>query len=509
MPSIPTPRKPETQTELFPLNVIRVETALSRFPVHRLAKRGNIAIEIREENKDGEVLILWEVSHNSRFGQPGPLAYKVETLIINRRIEESSRPIPEIIKLGSLHDICRKLGISGGKPRKNVKHALYQNAGAFITAKVQYRQSDGTNRSIEIAGTRYNLIFTGEKLPNGENADAVYIVPHKFYREILNTTQVRPLDYDYLRDLPPVSQRLYELLSFQMYATLKHNRPRAKYTYSEFCTHAPQTRYLDFEQVKKQMYKVHAPHRKSAYIESVEFDLTTDKNGQPDWLMLYTPGPKARAEYRAFTKRGGLKLLKIETTPAIPESKPEPKATPRPEPTPLELELINRGVTAAIAREILAEHPEERIRRQLEHADFLVETGTREISNRGAYLTKAIRDDFAPPPGFEPKADREKRREAEAAKRRQEQEEAQRHQAEEARERAVQVEILNYWNALSLDEQTKLEAEALDRAEEELVSSYRQMQATRNPLAPMYLKHIREIHIRKLIGTLSATPPIQ
>ena len=121
MPSIPTPRKPEIQTELFPLNVIRVETALSRFPVHRLAKRGNIAIEIREENKDGEVLILWEVSHNSRFGQPGPLAYKVETLIINRRIEESSRPIPEIIKLGSLHDICRKLGINGGKPRENVK----------------------------------------------------------------------------------------------------------------------------------------------------------------------------------------------------------------------------------------------------------------------------------------------------------------------------------------------------------------------------------------------------
>src|SRR5512135_889750 len=170
MPSIPTPRKPETQTELFPLNVIRVETALSRFPVHRLSKRGNIAIEIREEKEDGEVLIQWEVSHNSRFGQPGPLAYKVDTLIINRRIEESSWPIPEIIKLGSLHDICRKLGISGGKPRENVKNALYQNAGAFITAKVRYRQSDGNVRSIEIAGTRYNLVFTGEKLPNGETA---------------------------------------------------------------------------------------------------------------------------------------------------------------------------------------------------------------------------------------------------------------------------------------------------------------------------------------------------
>src|SRR5512135_2267815 len=100
----------------------------------------------------------------------------------------------------------------------------------------------------------------------------------------------------------------------------------------------------------------------------------------------------------------------------------------------------------------------------------MVETKTQEISNRGAYLATAIREDFAPPPGFEPKAEREKCREAEEAKRRQEQEEARRNLAEEARERAVQAKIINYWNALSLDEQKKLEAEALDQAEETLAS---------------------------------------
>ena len=86
------------------------------------------------------------------------------------------------------------------------------------------------------------------------------------------------------------------------------------------------------------------------------------------------------------------------------------------QPSPLEQELFARGVTAATARELLAEYSEERIRRQLEHADFLVETGAKEISNRGAYLAKAIRDDFAPPPGFESKAAREKRQEAQRAK---------------------------------------------------------------------------------------------
>src|SRR5262249_61912882 len=91
-------------TELSPPSPIRVETALSRYPVHRLAKRGDVAIDIREKNENGEVSIKWEVTHS-----PGPLAYKLDTLIINRRIEEAVRPVPRIIKLGSLRDICREL----------------------------------------------------------------------------------------------------------------------------------------------------------------------------------------------------------------------------------------------------------------------------------------------------------------------------------------------------------------------------------------------------------------
>src|SRR3954471_23284868 len=96
--------------ELVPLNVIRVETALSRYPVHRLAKQGTIPIEIREKSPDGEVLVQWQVTHNSGFGQPGPLAYKIDTLIVNRRIEEASRPIPKIIRVGSQAAIAEELG---------------------------------------------------------------------------------------------------------------------------------------------------------------------------------------------------------------------------------------------------------------------------------------------------------------------------------------------------------------------------------------------------------------
>src|SRR4051812_34965847 len=86
--------------DVLPPSPIRVETALSRYPVHRLAKHGNIAIDISKKNEGGEAPIKWEVTHNSKYGQPGPLAYKLDTLLINRRIKEAPRPIPRLIKLG-------------------------------------------------------------------------------------------------------------------------------------------------------------------------------------------------------------------------------------------------------------------------------------------------------------------------------------------------------------------------------------------------------------------------
>src|SRR5512135_2591984 len=502
MPSLA--RNPEQNPELVPLNVIRVETTLSRYPVHRLAKQGTIGIEIREESETGDVLIRWKVSHSSEYGQPGPLAYKLDTLIVNRRIEEAARPIPRIIKLGSLHNICRELGISEGKSRDNIKKALYQNASAFITAKLRYRLSDGSEKSLEAGFTRYAVVFAGEKLSDGRTADAVYLELSDRFMQVINSAQTRPLDYDYLRDLPPASQRLYELLSFPMYAALKHDRPRAKLAYSEFCVRAPQSRYFERERVRKQMYKVHAPHRKSGYIEHAEFEPTTDQEGRPDWLMHYTPGPKAHAEYRAFTKRGAEpQVLEIEQpSPALPLS-------PLPEPTPLVQELITRGVTASTARELAAAYPEEQIRRQLEQTDWLKKKTPTKITNPGAYLAQAIREDFAPPPGFESQADREKRRAAEEAKRHQEQEEARRRRAEEARERAEQARILEYWNALDLDEQRQLEAEALEQADESAAQSYRELLATGNPLARSVLRCIREAHIRKLLGLAPPDAPAQ
>jgi hypothetical protein len=259
--------------------------------------------------------------------------------------------------------------------------------------------------------------------------------------------------------LPPAPQRFYELLSYQIYAALKHDRPRARLTYSEFCTHAPQTRHAEWLRVRTQMNKIHRPHLRSGYIAKIDYEPMVDGDGRPDWLMFYVPGPRARAEYRAFARRGGPAVLEVEPLVLDPPARPA-----SPGPSPLEAELIGRGITPAVASDLVREHDEEKIRAQLEHLDWLAEKKPGKIADSAAWLVAAIRDGHAPPKGFVSKAERQRREEARRARERQEAEDRRRRREEAARERAVREVVDAYLGRLTPAERAALEAEVLNRA---------------------------------------------
>ena len=409
------------QLELTPQNTIRIETALSRFPVHKLArKRGGITIDIRETTPTGEIKTRWEVTYNSKYGQPGALAYKVDTLIINRRIDDERPSIPKVIKLGSLREICQELGMRfSGANTNDVKKALMQNALAGITAKLSYKASDGTERTIEAVFTRYSVVFTGERFPDGRKADAVYVILNDVYLKVLNEAQTRPLDYDYLRDLPPTAQRFYELIGFQIYAVLKHERPRARMLYSDFCTRAPQTRYPDYEHVKKQMYKVHAPHLKSGYLAKVEFQQQGGEGGELDWLMLYTPGRRALAEF----KEANRKPRAIQRPSAAPHSIP-PATTElaarqgrQPDSPTAAAQIVEADEAGAqLVSRLVAFHLAEATARELVR-DYrksvelqlraLPHRNTGKIKDLASWLIQAIRENYELPEGFKSTLEKE------------------------------------------------------------------------------------------------------
>ena len=398
--------------ELTPINVIRTETVLSRLPIHNLAKTGKVDINIVRKNGQGLVELQWEVSYNSKYGQPRQLAYKLDTVVVNRRIDDEKRPVPKVLKLGSLNHMCSDLGLNtSGKNMVNLKRAILQNAGTMITAKLSYRAADGAERRLEAAFARYSVIFTGERLPTGAKADGVYLVFNEPYWEVLNNAPVRPLDYDYLKRLTPAPQRFYEILSYRMFAAMRNKYATARLSYAEYATYSAQTRYFDVQHFKKQMYKVHRPHLVSGYILKVTYEEALDGNGQKDWIMHYVPGPKAFTEYQVFQGRSSGSAEGTESAEGA--ATPSPVTDPK---TGLVDELIYRGVSWTQARKLADEIGDvELALDQIEWADQLIrQASPTRFYNPPGFYVYALRNRILAPPSFETRRQRLIRERAQA-----------------------------------------------------------------------------------------------
>ena len=281
---------------------------------------------------------------------------------------------------------------------------------------MKYKSTDGAERTLEADFTRYSAVFTGEKLPDGKKADAVYIILNEPYWEVLNNAPVRPLDYDYLKALSPGPQRFYEIISYRVYATLKNRQPYAKLLYSEYCTFSAQQRYFDYDHFKKQMYKVHRPHLQSGYLAKVEYEKASAGGNGTDWMMIYTPGPKAKAEFAAFTKQPQAIDIKTKETPHAPvgvgSARTKKELLPlSAEQQVLLAELTRRGITDSGARKVLATLAEHQpVLDQLEYIDHQVKTS--DIKNPPGFYLTLLKENITVPDDFMTSRKRKLREEA-------------------------------------------------------------------------------------------------
>lgn len=284
-------------------SAIWVESVMAKLPLHTLSTQGQLQVRIEKRGAGGEISLLWQVSPSSQFGEPRHLAYKLDTLVINKRIDEAGPPTPKVLRLGSLRSICRELGLTeSGHNLNDIKQALAQNAGATIKARLFYRDREGGQRKLEAVFSRYSVVFTGDTLPDGSEANGVYVVMNDIYQGFLNQVPLRPLDFNYLRQLAPSACRFYEVVSFRIYSALKYGWPKVSMTYSEYCEATGQRRLETGTAVSKQMYKLHKPHLDSGYLAKVEFEKTLDEDGRADWNIWYVPGPRAKDEYVKFSE---------------------------------------------------------------------------------------------------------------------------------------------------------------------------------------------------------------
>lgn len=297
---------------------MRMHTCFALYPFWLPSRNGYQDITIRFADRNGKITTYWAVTFDSRYGPPRELAYDIDSLIIARRFDELGRPLPSLVPLGSMRAICKELGLQiNGKNFKNIRLALAQNQWAQISADIQYTATNGMASRFNANFNRYSVIHTGQQLPSGGSADCVYILLNELYLTMLNNARTRPLDYDYLRQLTHTSRRFYEIISFQIYAAIKHGMPEASIPYSRLCLFSAQTRSFDSAYVSAQMGRIHKRHLDSGYLGAVRAEMVRTANGDVDWIFYYKPGPRALREYKTFNRTGKKDIpMRDETQPA-------------------------------------------------------------------------------------------------------------------------------------------------------------------------------------------------
>jgi hypothetical protein len=177
------------------------------------------------------------------------------------------------------------------------------------------------------------------------------------------------------------------------------------------------------------MSAIHREHKKFGYITDVQYQPTTDAENKPDWIMYYTPGPKAKAEYQAFTRSGRV----IETSPDVVGEEGElappipvrrsasprqqhlrfaaPAETAAPEPggDPVLAQMIRRGISARRAITLLAGANPHFVLDQLEWGDHLIQSQPGQIKNPPGFYIHLISEKIPPPETFETSRRRKER----------------------------------------------------------------------------------------------------
>jgi hypothetical protein len=212
--------------------------------------------------------------------------------------------------------------------------------------------------------------------------------------------------------------------------------------------------------------------------EAAESERYVSKEGQ--WHIVLAAGVKARPDGPSADADGSA---------SVPPA-------PVPSLHPLAQVLNRHGVTPKVAAELVRDYPAERVEAKIDLLEWLQEQKPGRVNEPGAWLVHAIRDDYSPPKGYRPKAEREAKKKA-AADARRKAEEDRRHAAEERqREEAERVAVEDYWNRLSPDDRSALETRAMEKCNPDLLN---------NPMRRSYLKLLCKDEIRTLLFGIAST----
>lgn len=249
--------------------------------------------------RGGEKLeILWRVTSDPEYGHPGPFGKKIYRAI-EQIIEEIGFPVENPIRF-SIYELCKRMEITpGGSNYEKIKGALERMISTTIKSKGTFFHK-GTEHWIDDTFHLYErIVFKGRKLEDGSIADTNCLFLGRWYLESLNARYVKPLDFEYYKNLVTnVAQRLYELLGVKFYGIFDKNQSYIRYRYSTLCQLLPLIPQDYLSKAKTVLEPAHKELVKTEFLKEARWEEIEHEKG--DWLIYYYPGPRAKAEIERY-----------------------------------------------------------------------------------------------------------------------------------------------------------------------------------------------------------------
>ncbi|MCA9731904.1 MAG: hypothetical protein H6696_05545 [Deferribacteres bacterium] len=286
---------------------LRTEFNFLRFPFFDLAKdskRERITIEEHLASDQGTGHVLWKVTRDIDSKFPGDFEKRLHRAI-EQVLNTLPKPVENPIKLGSLRYLAQIMGITpdSGKNRQDIQNGLNNLVKASVEAKGTF-QLKGVDAKKKFHNDTFHLydrvIYTGEELPDGKSADAVYIVIGTWYLQNFNRGYSVPLDWHYYNQLPgTIASRLYEMFCIYFFASIKSGKDIFEIKYSRICRYAPLVPQDQLWKAKKQFKRAHEYFLATKFITEVEW---RDTQENQDWKLVYHIGERARQSYELNQK---------------------------------------------------------------------------------------------------------------------------------------------------------------------------------------------------------------
>src|SRR6056297_2211367 len=379
--------------------IINSEVNLLVFPFFALTRN-----DLKRKNKteykdiierDGEKLqIIWKVTSNSEYGYPGLFdreVHKVIEQIITSLLKEKGK-IKNPIPLGSLYNICKKMGIDnyGGHQYRKIKEAFKRIKTTSIETKGTFYSKDKKQWLEDIFNLYERVIFKGVKINEKDIADDNYLYLGSWYLQNLNSFYVKPIDYKYLKSLDSkIASKLYEILVVKFYGLRNKRGAFICYRYSKLCKLLPIKAHKYYSLAKQQLDPGNEELKNTGFISQFKWS----ENGKNDWLIYYWPGERAKKEM----KDNRVKQLDFNDNHYLNESdNTEGKIDLKKQPeTYHDNDLINKlvdlNVSKITAKSLVKKYNNELIKDWVRAIDFT------NAENKAAYIVKAVKEDWQLP----------------------------------------------------------------------------------------------------------------